>query len=73
MFGVQILARAEIWLEISTPPAPQPTHQWWVHWQHTVSGKKRRWGRRLATHPHMPRLRKWSRYHFIPMAALWLA
>ena len=26
----------------------------------------RRWGRGLATHPHMLRLRKWKRKHFIP-------
>ena len=40
---------------------PLPIQLWWVHWLHTVSGKMRRWWRGLATRPHMPRLRKWSR------------
>ena len=40
---------------------PKPTQLWWVQWPYTVSGKMRRWGRGLATSPHMSRLRKWSR------------
>ena len=40
---------------------PYPTQLW----LQAVSGKRRWWGRELATCPHMPRPRKWSRWHFI--------
>jgi len=40
----------------------------WVQWPYTFSGKMRRWGKGLlANRPHMPRLRKWSRYQFTLM------
>jgi len=57
-FGVQIPARAESWLKISAPPAPLNKLS---YDEYTVSGKMRRWGTGLATYPHIPRLRKWSR------------
>jgi len=41
--------------------------------EYNVCGKMRQRGRRLTTRPHMPRLRKWSRWHYMPMTALGLA
>jgi len=39
-----------------------------IHAASAISGKMR--GRGLATHPLMPRLRKWSRQYFMPVSTL---
>jgi len=64
MIGFQIPARAEIWFEISTSPAPLPTQLWWVHWLYIVSGKIWRWGRGLA----LLALAHASRWKFLTLA-----
>src|SRR6218665_808752 len=50
-FGVQIPARVEILIEISTPSAPPSPLS---YDEYTVNGKMRRRGRELATRCHMP-------------------
>ena len=63
-FGVEVLTRAEIWFKVSDSPAPLADS---VMMSTLSIWKMRQWGRGLATHTHMQRLRKWSHWHFIPV------